>query len=194
LVAVWSLAADGDMLDLSEVFRRPSPRVVLDIGFGGGEGLVAMAAARPEECLVGVEVHTPGVAGVLDAVAVGGWDHVRVVQADVLDFMPRLAPGSLHGVRLWFPDPWLKNKQRHRRIVRPEVVARWAELLAVGGCLHIATDITDYARHVERVLVGEPRFAGGMVDRPEWRPVTRFEIRGRNEGRAATDLMYERLA
>jgi len=189
----FTLEAAGPVLDLATIFHDGA-RVVLDIGFGGGEGLVHMAELRPDECIVGVEVHTPGVAKVLDAASVNGWDHVRVVESDVLEFMPRLAPSSLWGVRLWFPDPWLKNKQRHRRIVRPDVVASLTDRLMVGGVLHVATDIVEYARHTETVVACEPRVRGGVVSRPEWRPVTRFEARGRAAGRASTDLMYERLS
>ncbi len=188
----WTLAGDGPVLAFDELFGAGA-RVVLDIGFGGGEGLVHMAALRLDECIVGVEVHTPGVAKVLDAVVAHQWQHVRVVETDVLEFLPRIGPASLWGVRLWFPDPWLKNKQRHRRLVRPEVVAALADRLMVGGTLHVATDIADYARHTEAVVAGEPRLRGGAVPRPEWRPVTRFEARGRAAGRSATDLVYERV-
>ena len=114
----WSLDIDGPVLDLPTLFSgaaRPS-EVILDIGFGGGEGLIEMAAARPEECIIGVEVHTPGVAKVVEAVEAHGWQHVRVVVADVLDFQHRIPPASLAGIRVWFPDPWIKNKQRHRRL------------------------------------------------------------------------------
>jgi tRNA (guanine-N7-)-methyltransferase len=191
----WSLAEQGPVLDLSEVFADAGPaaeQVVLDIGFGGGEGLIDMAAQRPDQCIIGVEVHTPGVAKVLQAIEQWGWHHVRVVEGDVIHFLRRLPAASLAEVRIWFPDPWLKNKQRHRRLVRAEVVAVLAEVVRVGGLLHIATDVADYARHTERVLLDEPRFTGGVVPRPEWRPVTRFETRGRAAGRAATDLVYER--
>ena len=97
-------------------------------------------------------------------------------------------------MRIWFPDPWLKNKQRHRRLVRPEVVTALTDALRVGGLLHIATDVADYARHTERVVTEQPRLFGGTVPRPEWRPLTRFEQRGRVAGRASTDLIYERLS
>jgi len=185
------LPLEGAALDLAEVFR-PGADVVLDIGFGGGEGLVAMAELRPDECILGVEVHTPGVAAVLEAIDDHGWSHVRVVEGDVLDLLPRLSLQSFSGIRLWFPDPWPKNKQRHRRIVRPNVVATWTDLLRVGGTLHIATDIADYAVHTELTVADEPRLAGGRVPRPDWRPFTRFERRGRVEGRDAVDLMYVR--
>jgi tRNA (guanine-N7-)-methyltransferase len=189
----WRLDVFGPPLDLGEVFG-PGVDVVLDIGFGGGEGLVDMATARPGECVIGVEVHTPGVAKVIDAIESEGWQHVRVVEGDVLDFLPRLALGSLAAVRIWFPDPWLKRKQQHRRLVRPAVVPLLVDRLRVGGELHVATDIAEYATHTERVVADEPRLRGGVVPRPEWRPVTRFETRGHREGRTATDLVYERIA
>jgi tRNA (guanine-N7-)-methyltransferase len=193
----WRLDERGDVLDLAEVFEdagEAAGAVVLDIGFGGGEGLVEMAALRPHECIIGVEAHTPGVAKVLQAVEQHGWRHVRVVEGDAIDFLRRLAPGSLWGVRLWFPDPWPKNKQRHRRIVRPEVVAAVAGVLRPGGALHVATDVVDYARHTQQVVSAEPRLRGGVVPRPEWRPLTRFEQRGLAAGRVITDLVYERTA
>ncbi len=188
----WRMAADGPVLDLDEVFGRGAP-VVLDVGFGGGEGLIDMASARPEECIIGAEVHTPGVAKVVEAIEANGWQHVRIVEDDVLDFLPRLAPDCLAGIRIWFPDPWLKNKQRHRRIVRDDVVRTLTDRLTVGGTLHVATDIDEYARHSADVIAHEPRLAGGIVARPDWRPVTRFERRGLAEGRIATDLLYERI-
>jgi tRNA (guanine-N7-)-methyltransferase len=193
-VEVWTLTSEGELLDFAALFRRPTPAVVLDIGFGGGEGLIEMAAARPSECIVGVEVHTPGVARVLDAVETNGWTHVRIVEDDALDFVARVPDGSLAGVRLWFPDPWLKNKQKHRRLARIEVIAALTDRLRVGGELHVATDIDDYASQVLRVVALEPRLAGGVVPRPDWRPVTRFETRGLREGRSATDLIYGRIS
>jgi tRNA (guanine-N7-)-methyltransferase len=188
----WRLDVFGASLDLVDVFGAAGA-VVLDIGFGGGEGLVEMATNRPDECVIGVEVHTPGIAKVIEAIEAGAWTHVRVVDGDVLDFLPRLGPGTLHGVRLWFPDPWPKHRQQHRRLVRPDVIVALVDRLRIGGTLHVASDIADYVRHTERVVAGEPRLRGGRVDRPTWRPLTRFEQRGLREGRSATDLLYERI-
>ena len=191
LAPQWSLDVEGPALEFEQVFGRSAP-VVFDIGFGGGEGLIDMAGARPDQCVVGVEIHTPGVAKVLDAIDAGAWNHVRLVEGDALDFLPRVPFGSLSVVRIWFPDPWLKNKQQHRRLVRPDVVAALTDRLRVGGVLHVATDIDEYARHTEKVVAGEERLRGGVVPRPEWRPVTRFERRGLAAGRTPTDLWYER--
>jgi tRNA (guanine-N7-)-methyltransferase len=188
----WRLEVFSEPLRLDDVFG-PDAAVVLDIGFGGGEGLIEMAAARPRECIIGVEVHTPGVAKVIDAAETNEWEHVRLVEGDVLDFLPRLLPGSLSGVRIWFPDPWLKRKQQHRRIVRPSVTGLLVDRLRVGGTLHVATDIAEYAKQAVGVLDAEHRLRGGVVPRPEWRPETRFERRGLAEGRTPTDLIYERI-
>jgi tRNA (guanine-N7-)-methyltransferase len=190
---LWSLEVEGEVVDLDRVFG-PGSAVVLDIGFGGGEGVIEMAASHPQQCIIGIEVHTPGVAKVLEAIEEHGWRHVRIVEGDALDFLPRLAEESLTAVRVWFPDPWLKNKQQHRRLVRPSVVAALTDRLRVGGTLHVATDIVEYARHTEKVIAGEPRLSGGVVPRPEWRPFTRFERRGHVAGRAPVDLMYERIS
>jgi tRNA (guanine-N7-)-methyltransferase len=184
--------AEGEPLAFDTLFARPAPKVVLDIGIGGGEGTVAMARSRPDECLLAVEVHTPGVANVVLSAVEEGWTHVRVCQGDVLDLLPRIAPGSLDGIRVWFPDPWPKAKQRKRRLVRPDVVAAFAERLRPGGVLHLATDHADYAEQMREVCTAEPSLDGGEIPRPSWRPVTRFEQRGRHEGRPPVDLWYVR--
>ena len=199
LVAHWALAVEGDALRFADLFgpagaaTQAAPDVVLDIGFGGGEGLIELAANRPQEAVIGVDVHTSGVANVLEAIDGNGWHHVRVVEGDVLDFLPRIPHGSLAGVRLYFPDPWPKNKQRHRRLARADVVSLLVDRLRIGGTLHVATDIADYAAQTITVCDAEPRLRGGVVSRPSWRPLTRFERRGLAEGRAPTDLIFERV-
>ena len=192
----WGLAAHGAMLSLPAVFAAesgdaPGP-FVLDIGFGNGESLIELATARPTECVLGVEVHTTGLALVLEAVARNSLDSVRVVDGDAIELLDRLAPRSLDVVRIWFPDPWPKQKQRHRRIVRPDVIGALVDRLRIGGELHLATDIADYAAQMQQVCAGDGRLRGGIVPRPVWRPVTRFEGRGAAQGRSAIDLIYVR--
>ncbi|MGB8858985.1 MAG: tRNA (guanosine(46)-N(7))-methyltransferase TrmB [Ilumatobacteraceae bacterium] len=196
LLEQWAVSLEGEMLRFDELFAKvgASPvDVVLDIGFGGGEGVIELAAARPHEAIIGIDVHTPGVANVVESIEANGWQHVRVVEGDVLELLPRIPGGSLAGVRLYFPDPWPKQKQRHRRLARPDVVAQLVDRLRIGGTLHIATDIADYAAQTLAVCGAEQRLRGGVVARPEWRPVTRFELRGLAAGRVPTDLIYERV-
>jgi tRNA (guanine-N7-)-methyltransferase len=191
--ARWALDVDGPPLDWTEVFDRVAG-VVLDVGFGHGESTIEMARRRPDLGVVGVEVHDPGVVTVLDAIENGPLPHVRVVHGDLLPFLDRISAASLAGVRVFFPDPWVKARQSHRRLIRDDVVAAFVDRLGLGGEIHLATDITDYADQMQRVCDAEPRIVGGIVNRPAERPRTRFERRGIEAGRTATDLRYERIA
>ena len=182
----------GPMLDLDDVFGRPAA-AVLDIGIGIGDTMIEMAIAQPELDVIGCDVHTPGIAASLALVDEHGLDNVRLVHGDALDFVARLAPGSLTGVRVYFPDPWPKIRQRHRRLVQPDVVARLVDLLRPGGFLHLATDIDDYATQIERVCGSHPSLVGGAIERPGERPVTRYERKGIEAGRHVTDFWYDRV-
>jgi len=175
--AAWAIDPDGDVLAWPDVFGRSAP-VVLDVGFGHGESTIAMARDRRDVDVLGVEVHTPGVVTVLDAVANDGLRNIRVVHGDVLTLLARIGPGTLDGVRIFFPDPWTKRRNHHRRLVAPDVVAAVCDRLVIGGTLHLATDIADYAVAMGEAANGDLRLAGGVIDRPEWRPYTRFERRG----------------
>jgi tRNA (guanine-N7-)-methyltransferase len=191
LMVQWSLAVDGEPLRFERLFPGVDD-VVLDIGFGGGEGLIELAAARPHEAIIGLDVHTPGVASVVEAIEDNDWHHVRVVEGDVLELLHRIPLASLAGVRLYFPDPWPKQKQRHRRLARPDVVTQLVDRLRVGGTFHVATDIPDYAAQTLAVCGAEHRLRGGVVPRPTWRPVTRFERRGLAAQREPLDMIFER--
>lgn len=186
------LADHGGPIDLAALVD-PADDVILEIGFGGGESVAELALARPHESIIGVEVHTPGVARVLEDVERHGLTNVRVVEGDALLFLDRVPVGSLAGVRIWFPDPWPKVRQRDKRIVRSATIGSVVERLRPDGVLHLATDVTDYAVQMQTVCDADGRLAGGVVDRPSWRPLTRFEQRGHLEGRDATDLVYRRV-
>ena len=192
-IARWGIAVDGDQLSFGEVFdsagAQPSD-VVLDIGFGGGEGLIELAETRPHEAVIGVDVHTPGIAAVLEAVERRGLRNVRVVEGDVIEFLPRIPARSLDTIRVFFPDPWPKQRQRTRRLIRADVVRRLSTLLRAGGTLHLATDDTGYANQMQVVCDSDGALTGGAITRPDWRPVTRFEQRGIDEGRQPVDLIY----
>jgi tRNA (guanine-N7-)-methyltransferase len=193
----WSIDLDGPVIDWADVFgpdRDPKRGVVLDIGFGHGESTIQMARAQPGLDVVGVEVHDPGVVTVLDAIENDPLPHVRVVHGDLVRFLRRIGPESLAIVRVFFPDPWTKTRQHHRRLVREDVVDALVDRLEIGGELHLATDIADYATLMQRVCDEEPRLEGGVIDRPAERPLTRFERRGVSEGRQPTDLRYRRIS
>jgi len=186
------------MLDLPALFGNDRP-VVLEIGFGNGESLAAMAAAAPERNFLGVEVHRPGIGHLLLQIERRGLTNLRVLREDAVTLLDRaLAPASLAGVSLFFPDPWPKKRHHKRRIIQPGFVGRLARVIASGGLFHAATDWQPYAEQMLAVLdaadtlfentAGRGRFAPGPADRPP----TKFERRGERLGHEVRDLIYRR--
>ncbi|MGV1006145.1 MAG: tRNA (guanosine(46)-N7)-methyltransferase TrmB [Candidatus Nanopelagicales bacterium] len=171
----------------------PALPVVLEIGSGMGEATLQMARATPGVGVLAIEVHTPGVGALLAAVEREGLNNVRVCVGDAVEVMAGFAPGSLRGIRVYFPDPWPKARHHKRRLVQPAFVHRAALLLEPGGLLHLATDIVGYADQMLEAVQGEPLLeCPGFVARPAWRPVTKFESRADAVGREVRDLLAVR--
>jgi tRNA (guanine-N7-)-methyltransferase len=188
----------GQPLDLDALYGRRAPRT-LEIGFGDGESLVALAAARPERDFLGIEVHAPGVGRCLLTAAARGLTNLRLVRHDAVEVLEHsLAPGTLEEVLIYFPDPWPKKRHHKRRLIQPGFVALLASRIAAGGRLRLATDWQPYADWMLEVLDACPQFRNSAgparyVPRPAERPATRFERRGTRLGHTARDLLYERL-
>lgn len=192
LLPTWGVDVTSAPARLGELFEPPGP-VVLEIGSGMGEATRTMALADPGTGIVAVDVHTPGIGALLAACERDGVGNVRVCVGDAVELMDRLAPGSLDGIRIYFPDPWPKVRHHKRRLVQPEFVHRAALLLRPGGTLHLATDIDHYAEQMVAVCRSEPLLATTRLDRrPSWRPVTRFETRGEAAGRRSADILAVR--
>lgn len=183
---------------LRELFGRDAP-VVLEIGFGNGEHLLARAQAEPEKDFLGVEVHRPGVGRVLNRAEAAGLRNLRVACHDAVEVLRDWLPErALAEIVVYFPDPWPKKRHHKRRLVQPAFAQLAASRLAEGGLLKLATDWADYARHMREVLDAEPLLrntaaAAGFVARPAERPTTRFEARGQRLGHEVFDLVYRRV-
>jgi tRNA (guanine-N7-)-methyltransferase len=185
-------------LDLATTFGRQAP-CILEIGFGMGDATAQVAAAMPDTDFLGVEVHEPGVGALLKRIGEAGLGNVRIVQHDAVEVLQHmLAPASLAGVHVWFPDPWHKKRHHKRRLLQPPLVALLASRLAPGGYLHCATDWQPYAEQMHQVLAAELSLSGppgGFCDQPPaWRPRTKFEARGLRLGHGVWDLVYRRPA
>src|SRR5690349_10505422 len=177
---------------LSAWFGRDAPLIV-EIGSGIGEATAELAAARPECNVLAIEVWRPGVAHALGLIAEAGADNVRLIGVDAVWSLEHLfAPGSLEEVWTFFPDPWPKKKHHKRRLVDPAFAQLVASRLRPGGCWRLATDWAHYAGQMREVLDAEPTLTGGEVERWAERPVTKFERKGLEAGRAIVDLRYTR--
>ncbi len=182
-------------LDRAAAFGRAAPLIV-EIGFGMGDATAQVAAAMPDRDLLGIEVHEAGVGALLRRIGEQGLANLRILRHDAVEvFEQMLAPGSLAGVHLWFPDPWPKKRHHKRRLVQPPFVALLASRLAPDGYLHCATDWQPYAEQMLEVLSAEPQLvntAAGYAPRPAWRPLTKFEQRGLALGHGVWDLVFRR--
>ena len=197
----FMLPCQPAVLDPDAVFGRaavnskPVPRI-LEIGFGMGEGLAEIAAANPENDYLGVEVHTPGVGALLKQLGERGLTNVRVIQHDAVEVLTNmLAPASLAGIHIFFPDPWHKKRHHKRRLIQPPLVSLLASRLQPGGYIHLATDWQDYAEQMLAVLSAEPALQNTVADyapRPDTRPLTKFEQRGIRLGHGVWDLVFRR--
>ncbi len=181
--------------DFAAAFDRSAPQV-LEIGFGMGDATAAIARALPDTDFIGVEVHPPGVGALLKRIGETGLTNLRIVQHDAVDVLTHMvAPDSLAGVHLFFPDPWHKKKHHKRRLVQAGFVRLLAGRLRPGGYLHCATDWAPYAEQMLEVLGAEPMLrntAAGYAPRPDYRPLTKFEQRGLRLGHGVWDLVFER--
>jgi tRNA (guanine-N7-)-methyltransferase len=186
------------VLDLAALFGREAPRT-LEIGFGNGENLAALAAARPERDFLGVEVHRPGVGRLLLSLEARALANVRIVCHDAVEVLEQqLAPGSLDEILILFPDPWPKKRHHKRRLVQPAFAALLASRLGAGGVLRLATDWEPYAREMLATLAAQSALAnlaadGAFVPRPAQRAPTRFERRGQRLGHEVWDLQFRRV-
>ena len=189
---------DTQPLAWQGTFGRHAP-VVLEIGFGMGEATAHIAQAMPARDFLCCEVHEPGVGALLKRVQDGALANVRIVAHDAVEVLQHMvAPGSLAGVHVFFPDPWHKKRHHKRRLVQPEWVDLVATRLAPGGYLHCATDWQPYAEHMLQVLQANRALhntatdVSGFATRPAYRPLTKFEQRGLRLGHGVWDVVFRR--
>jgi len=184
-------------LDFASLFGRDAPRT-LEIGFGNGESLVALAAAHPGRDYLGIEVHRPGVGHLMLRTEELGLTNVRAICRDAVEVLQQCIPAAtIDEVLLYFPDPWPKKRHHKRRIVQPDFVALVASRLRAGGVFRMATDWQPYSEHMLEVASGcallrNASTDGSFMPRPDSRPVTRFERRGQRLGHGVWDLAFTR--
>ncbi|GLK71928.1 tRNA (guanine(46)-N(7))-methyltransferase TrmB [Ancylobacter dichloromethanicus] len=183
---------------LTALFAGPVRAVRLEIGFGGGEHLLAEARRHPDIGYIGAEAFLNGIAKATARVSEEGLANVRLYGDDVVPLLDRLPGGSLERIDLLYPDPWPKRRHWKRRFVRGDNIDRFARLLAPGGHFRFATDIEHYAAWTLRLLLADPRFEWTAARADDWRlpwegwPGTRYEAKALREGRRPGYYEFQR--
>ena len=194
------LAYSPALMDVDTIFQRHAP-TVLEIGFGMGEATAHIAEFLPETNFLCCEVHTPGVGALLKRIDAQQLGNIRILQHDAVEVIDHmLAPGSLDGVHIFFPDPWHKKKHNKRRLIQTPLISKLAARLKPQGYLHCATDWQPYAEQILEVLSAEPTLQNtadsalqGYAPKPAYRPLTKFENRGLKLGHGVWDVVFRRV-
>ena len=190
LQKVHGIEFKQEQIKISEIFPK-SDRVIMEIGFGMGEATAIIAKNHPNNGYIAVDVHPPGIGKLLARIVENDLTNLKVIEEDVhVVLQHMIADESLDGIHLFFPDPWPKKKHNKRRIVNEGFLSLIHPKIKKGGFIHIATDWVPYAVSIQEVFVGSTLFTGGVIDKPEWRPVTRFEGQGIDKDHAVNDMMY----
>ncbi len=190
LWAKFGVEFQESQIDLQTLFPKSQP-IVMEIGYGMGEATWQIAKAVPSTNYLGVEVHMPGVGKLMARLDEYELTNVRLIERDVFEvFYYMVKDSSLDGVHLFFPDPWPKKRHFKRRIVNERFLNDVHAKLKPGGYLHIATDWVPYAEWIKEVFSQTKLFTGGVVDRPDWRPLTRFEGQGISKDHSVNDFRF----
>jgi tRNA (guanine-N7-)-methyltransferase len=195
----YGIDKTAELWNFEELFGRQSD-VFLELGFGDGRVLKTLSARHPENDYLGIEVHRPGVGRVMRELNEEGLMNVKLAADDGMEILQQnIATESLAGLLIFFPDPWHKKKHNKRRMIQPEFVHMAATRIKVGGILHLATDWEDYALQMLDVLSSEPLLENSssknsFIERPESRPLTKYEQRGMRLGHSVWDLLFNRIA
>jgi len=190
LQKVHGIEFKQEQINIPAIFPA-SEKVIMEIGFGMGEATAIIAKNHPNNGYIAVDVHPPGIGKLLARIVENDLTNLKVIEEDVhVVLQHMIADESLDGIHLFFPDPWPKKKHNKRRIVNEGFLALIHPKIKKGGFIHIATDWVPYAVSIQEVFAGSTLFTGGVIDKPEWRPVTRFEGQGIDKDHAVNDMMY----
>jgi tRNA (guanine-N7-)-methyltransferase len=190
LQEVHGIEFKQEQINIPSIFPA-SEKVIMEIGFGMGEATAIIAKNHPNYGYIAVDVHPPGIGKLLARIVENNLTNLKVIEEDVhMVLQHMIADESLDGIHLFFPDPWPKKKHNKRRIVNEAFLALIHPKIKKGGFIHIATDWVPYAVSIQELFAGSTLFTGGVTDKPEWRPVTRFEGQGIDKDHAVNDMMY----
>ena len=193
LQKVHGIEFKQEQINIPAIFPQ-SDKVIMEIGFGMGEATAIIAKNHPNNGYIAVDVHPPGIGKLLARIVENELTNLKVIEEDVHVVLQHMIKDeSLDGIHLFFPDPWPKKKHNKRRIVNEGFLSLIHPKIKKGGFIHIATDWVPYAVSIQEVFAGSSLFTGGVIEKPEWRPVTRFEGQGIDKDHAVNDMMYTKV-
>ena len=193
LQTIHGIAFKQELIDVKAIFPN-SESIIMEIGFGMGEATAIIAKNHPNNGYIAVDVHPPGIGKLLARIIENDLTNLKVIEDDVhVVLQHMIVDESLDGIHLYFPDPWPKKKHNKRRIVNEGFLQLIHPKIKKGGFIHIATDWVPYAMNIKEVFAASPLFIGGVIDKPEWRPVTRFEGQGIDKDHAVNDMLYTKV-
>lgn len=195
----YLLDTEEQAFDQQAIFGRQAPLTV-EIGFGMGSSLIQMAEAAPERDFIGIEIHPNGLAQICFEAGERKLSNLRVIDGDALLLLENyFANNSIDTVQLYFADPWPKKKHHKRRFVQTHHMQLIRQKLKVGGIFHAATDWEHYALWMLEIIEASEGYRnvvgqGQFSPRPDYRPLTKFEMRGHDLGHGVWDLLYQRIS
>lgn len=196
LSAQFVLPYQDQAIDLAAAFGRDAD-TILEIGFGMGDATAHIARQRPDENFLCCEVHIPGVGALLKRIRDENIQNIRIIQHDAVEVLQNMLPmQALSGVHIFFPDPWHKKRHHKRRLIQAPFIELLLPHIRPGGYLHSATDWEEYAQQMLSVLEANPvlhnlgQLDSGYAERPWYRPITKFEQRGRRLGHGVWDVLF----
>ena len=183
------------IIDPRSLFYSFKPdSVIFEIGSGMGEATAEIAAANPSNGYVAVEVHKPGIGALIIRAEKLGLRNLKIIEGDIWDVLRNhVEDGVIDRFHIFFPDPWPKRKQSKRRLLQRPFIELLAKKLKTGGEVAIATDWLPYAVEIAKSFAEVKEFTGGVIPRPDWRPLTKFEGKGIRKDHVVTDFSYKRI-
>ena len=194
---LYGIEYSSEPLDIDKLFPRTAP-INIEIGFGMGEALIAMAQGNSEENYIGIDVHTPGVGHLLQETNRHQLENIRVIEHDAVEVLKHQIPDrSIHSFCIFFSDPWHKTKHQKRRLLNESFAKVLVKKLKPHGKIYLATDWEHYAKQILRVFNENHSLknlspTNEYCERIEFRTLTKFEKRGQRLGHGVWDLVFEK--
>ena len=192
-----AIVFENQLVNFNDVFKNSSRELILEIGFGMGTSTAEIAKANPNKNYLAIEVHSPGVGNLIKLVQENHIFNLKIIQHDAVEVLNAMTKNdSLDGIHIFFPDPWPKKRHHKRRLIQENFLKLMAQKIKQSGYLHIATDWEDYALWIIDLLDKETllqKTSEDFFEKPDYRPLTKYENRGIKLGYKVWDMICRRL-